>query len=211
MNLKEISKKLIKGKKEDVATLVKSALSKKIKPEKILKEGLISGMEVIGKKFKNNEIFIPEVLVSAKAMYVGLNILKPYLAKSKTKLSTKVVVGTVEGDIHDIGKNLVKMMLEGSGFEVIDLGNDVSKEVFYKKVMEEEPQLLCMSALLTTTMVVMKEIIEYFEKKGIRNKVKILVGGAPLTLSYAKKIGADGYAKDAASGAFLAKKILKIK
>lgn len=210
MNLQLLSESLIKGNCAQVSVLVKKALREKLKPGVILQKGLICGMDVIGEKFKNKEIFIPEVLVSAKAMHTGLDILKPYLAKDRSKPRAKAVLGTVEGDIHDIGKNIVKIMLEGSGYEVIDLGKDVHVSDFFAAVKEEKPQLLCMSALLTTTMVVMEEVIVYLKKKGVRNHIKILVGGAPLTASYAKKIGADGYGQDAVRGVEAANNLLKL-
>ncbi len=210
MNLQILSENLIKGNSAQVSLLVKKALKEKTKPDVILQKGLISGMEVIGEKFKNKEIFIPEVLISAKAMHTGLDILKPYLAREKSKQRAKAVIGTVEGDIHDIGKNIVKIMLEGSGYDVIDLGKDVHVKDFFSAVKDEKPQILCMSALLTTTMVIMEEVIAFLKKKGVRERVKILVGGAPLTASYAKKIGADGYGQDAVRGIEAANHLLNL-
>lgn len=210
MNLHLLSESLIKGNSGQVSVLVKRALRERLKPDVILQKGLVSGMQVIGERFKNKEIFIPEVLISAKAMHAGLAILKPYLAEAKSKQKAKAVIGTVEGDIHDIGKNIVKIMLEGAGYDVVDLGKDVPVQNFLTAVKEEKPQLLCMSALLTTTMVVMQDVIGYLKKRGLRNQVKILVGGAPITASYAKKMGADGYGQDAVRGVEAANNLLKL-
>ena len=199
--LREISENLQKGKAKVVKTLVEQAVAEGISPEKILNEGLLDGMNVVGEKFKNNEIYVPEVLVAARAMNMGSQILKPLLAAEGVKATGKVCIGTVQGDLHDIGKNLVKMMMEGKGLEVIDLGTDVSAETFVQTAIEQNCRVICCSALLTTTMNVMEEVIKAAEAAGIRDKVKIMIGGAPVSEEYCKKIGADCYTVDAASAA----------
>jgi 5-methyltetrahydrofolate--homocysteine methyltransferase len=204
MILEEISQLLQKGKAKDVKLLVQEALDQNIAPQAILNDGLIKGMSVIGGKFKNNEVFVPEVLVAARAMNFGLEILRPALGLAGTKSLGKALICTVMGDLHDIGKNLVKMMLEGSGIEVVDLGVDVNPEIIISHIQTEQPDLLCLSALLTTTMMNQKIIIDAIEQAGLRRNVKILIGGAPVTENYAREIGADGYAPDAASAAEMA-------
>ena len=201
MILQEISMKLQAGKAKDVKALVQQAIDEGIAPQKILEEGLISGMNVVGERFKNNEVFVPEVLVAARAMNMGTNLLKPLLNAEGVKANGKVCIGTVKGDLHDIGKNLVKMMLEGKGMEVIDLGTDVSPETFVMTAKEQQCQIICCSALLTTTMGVMEDVVKAAEAAGIRDQVKIMIGGAPITEAYAKQIGADCYTPDAASAA----------
>jgi len=190
---------LTQGKTEEVKKLTEEALYNGEPPEAILKDGFIQAMDRIGVRFKNGEIYIPEVLIAARAMHAGMEVLKPILSKSTTRLSQKVAIGTVKGDLHDIGKNLVAMMLEGGGFEVIDLGVDVSAEKFVEAVKTHKPQVVGMSALLTTTIREMKMTLEAIEKAGLRKEVKTIVGGAPLTEKFAREIGADGYAPDAAS------------
>ena len=197
----EISENLQKGKAKIVKELVQKALDEGYKPGEILEKGLLSGMSISGEKFKNNEVYVPEVLVAARAMNVGSQILKPYLASEGVKATGKVCIGTVKGDLHDIGKNLVKMMLEGKGLEVIDLGTDVAPEAFIKTAIEQECQVICCSALLTTTMGVMADVVQAAVEAGIRDKVKIMVGGAPVTDEFCKQIGADCYTPDAASAA----------
>lgn len=199
VDLKIISEALQSGRAEKVRELVKQALNEDITPKKILEEGLIRGMSIIGEKFKKNEVYVPEVLIAARAMHAGMDVLKPKLTETGVKSIGKVVMGTVTGDLHDIGKNLVEMMLEGAGFEVIDLGVDVSAEKFVEAVKEHQPNVIGMSALLTTTMVNMPEVIKALEVAGLRDKVKIMVGGAPITQNYADQIGADGYSPDATS------------
>ena len=201
MELKEISAQLQAGKAKIVKTLVQQALDEGFAPQQILDEGLLDGMSVIGEKFKNNEVFVPEVLIAARAMNQGVAILKPLLAAEGVKASGKVCIGTVQGDLHDIGKNLVKMMMEGKGLEVVDLGTDVSPETFVQTAIEQNCQVICCSALLTTTMSVMEEVVKKAEEAGIRDKVKIMIGGAPVSEDYCKKIGADCYTVDAASAA----------
>ena len=205
---KEIADEVLKGNSDSVEVLTNKALSQDISAEDILNNGLVAGMDIVSEKFKNNEIFIPEVLISAKSMYSGLGILKPLLAESNVKSKGKVVIGTVKGDLHDIGKNIVAMLLQGAGFDVVDLGADVPKEKFLEFVKKEQADILGMSALLTTTMIFMKDIIEMLKNAGLRENVKVIIGGAPVTESYATQIGADGYAPDAASGVDLAKKLL---
>ena len=197
----EISENLQKGKAKLVKELVAQAIDEGIHPEQILNEGLLAGMSVIGEKFKNNEVYVPEVLVAARAMNMGAQILKPHLAESGVQATGKVCIGTVQGDLHDIGKNLVKMMMEGKGLEVIDLGTDVSAEAFVKAAIEENCQIICCSALLTTTMPVMRDVVKAAEAAGIRDKVKIMIGGAPVNEEFCKEIGADCYNVDAASAA----------
>ena len=205
VNLNNISEALQSGRAEKVRELVKQALNEDIVPKKILEEGLIRGMSIIGEKFKKNEVYVPEVLIAARAMHAGMDILKPKLTETGVKNIGKVVMGTVQGDLHDIGKNLVEMMLEGAGFEVIDLGIDVSDEKFVEAVKEHQPNIVGMSALLTTTMVNMVEVIQALEVAGLRDKVKIMIGGAPITQNYSEQIGADGYSPDAASAVDKAK------
>ena len=200
---------LSEGKVDEVKQLTQGALNSGESAERALKEGLIQGMERIGARFKNGEIYIPEVLIAARAMHAGLAVLKPILSKSSTAMTGKVVIGTVKGDLHDIGKNLVAMMLEGGGFEVTDLGTDVSPEKFVESLKQSQAQIVGMSALLTTTMGQMKATIQALETAGLRNKVKVLVGGAPVTERFAREVGADGYAPDAASAVDLAKSFVR--
>jgi 5-methyltetrahydrofolate--homocysteine methyltransferase len=208
MNADNFYKAISEGKMEEVKKLTQEALDAGGKADSILKEGLLPAMEQIGIKFKNNEIYIPEVLIAARAMHAGMAILKPILSKSNATRSAKVIVGTVKGDLHDIGKNLVVMMLEGGGFDVVDLGIDVSPDKFVEAIKKHQPQVVGMSALLTTTMREMKGTIEAIQEAGIRKQVKTIIGGAPVTERYAKEIGADGYAPDAASAVDLARSLL---
>ena len=201
MDMQEISTKLQAGKAKEVKALVQQAIDEGIPAQTILTEGLLKGMDVVGEKFKNNEIFVPEVLVAARAMNMGVALLKPLLAAQGVKASGKVCIGTVQGDLHDIGKNLVKMMLEGRGLNVIDLGVDVEPERFVQAAIDNEADIICCSALLTTTMGEMKHVVEAAAAKGIRDKVKIMIGGAPVTQSFCDSIGADCYTADAASAA----------
>ncbi len=202
--MSEISENLQKGKAKVVKQLVQDAIDEGTPAEKILKEGLIDGMNVVGEKFRKNEIFVPEVLVAARAMNQGAALLKPLLQQEGVQSVGKVCIGTVQGDLHDIGKNLVKMMLEGKGFEVVDLGTDVSPETFVNTAIEQNCQIICCSALLTTTMGIMENVVKAAEAAGIRDKVKIMIGGAPITQEYADKIGADAYTTDAAEAANVA-------
>lgn len=197
----DISENLQRGKAKIVAELVQTALDEGIAPDAILNEGLLHGMNIIGEKFKNNEVYVPEVLVAARAMNKGTAILKPHLVAAGVSATGKVCIGTVQGDLHDIGKNLVKMMLEGKGLEVIDLGSDVSPETFVKTAIEQGCQVICCSALLTTTMGVMEDVVKCAVEMGVRDKVKIMIGGAPVNADFCQKIGADIYTPDAASAA----------
>lgn len=197
MELHEISVQLQAGKAKAVKTLVQQAIDEGYSAEAILKEGLMDGMSVIGVKFRNNEVFVPEVLVAARAMNQGAALLKPLLAEAGVKATGKVCIGTVQGDLHDIGKNLVIIMLEGKGIEVIDLGTDVSPETFVNAAIENDCNIICISALLTTTMPVMAEVIKTAEETGIRDKVRIMIGGAPVTQAFCDEIGADAYTPDA--------------
>lgn len=207
--LTDISENLQRGKAKVVKELVQQAIDEGIPAQQILDEGLLSGMSVVGEKFKNNEVFVPEVLVAARAMNMGAALLKPLLAESGMKASGRVCIGTVKGDLHDIGKNLVKMMMEGKGIEVIDLGTDVAPETFIKTAVEQDCQIIACSALLTTTMGVMGEVVKAAEAAHIRDKVKIMVGGAPVTEAFCEQIGADCYTADAASAADAAVELCK--
>jgi len=199
--LDEISENLQRGKAKIVKELVQQAVDSGISAETVLREGLLPGMNIIGEKFKNNEVYVPEVLVAARAMNMGAQTLKPYLEQAGVKAAGRACIGTVQGDLHDIGKNLVKMMLEGKGIEVIDLGTDVAPETFVNTAIEQNCQIICCSALLTTTMGVMGEVVKKAEEAGIRDKVKIMVGGAPVSEEFCRQIGADCYTSDAASAA----------
>jgi len=190
---------LSQGKMDEVKKLTQKALQEGDSPEVILNQGLIPAMEKIGARFKNGDIYIPEVLIAARAMHAGMDVLKPILSKSNTPMAGKIVIGTVKGDLHDIGKNLVIMLLEGGGFEVVDLGVDVSSETFLRAVDQHHPHVVAMSALLTTTLPEMKKTIDTLKQAGLKGRVKTLVGGAPVTEKFAREIGADGYAPDAAS------------
>ena len=201
MDMNEISLQLQAGKAKVVKTLVQQAIDEGVPAQTILEEGLLAGMNVIGEKFKNNEVFVPEVLVAARAMNMGATLLKPLLAADGVKANGKVCIGTVKGDLHDIGKNLVKMMLEGKGLEVIDLGTDVAPETFIQTAKEQGCQVICCSALLTTTMSVMGDVVKAAEAAGIRENVKIMIGGAPVTESFCNQIGADAFTPDATSAA----------
>ena len=199
--LNEISENLQRGRAKAVKELVAQAVEQGMSPEVILEQGLLSGMDVIGEKFKKNEVFVPEVLVAARAMNMGVSILKPLLADGNATAKGKACIGTVKGDLHDIGKNLVKMMLEGKGIEVVDLGTDVAPETFVQTAIDENCQLICCSALLTTTIGAMEDVVKAAQKAGVRDKVKIMIGGAPVTDEYCAQIGADAYTPDAASAA----------
>jgi 5-methyltetrahydrofolate--homocysteine methyltransferase len=207
-NLREIADALKAGRAPKVKELVSKAIEEGVSAEQILNEGLILGMGEIGTLFKNNEVYVPEVLIAARAMNAGLDLLKPILAAAGVQPVGTISIGTVKGDLHDIGKNLVSMMLEGAGFAIVDLGIDVSPEAFVDSVETKGVQIICMSALLTTTMPNMKGTIDLLNAKGIRNKVKVMIGGAPVTQAYADEIGADGYSDDAASAVDVAKMLL---
>lgn len=207
--LNEISENLQNGKAKVVKELVQQAIDEGIPVKQILDEGLLAGMSIVGEKFKNNQVFVPEVLVAARAMNMGAALLKPLMAEAGVEAAGKVCIGTVKGDLHDIGKNLVKMMMEGKGLEVVDLGTDVPPEKYVEAAVNEGCQIICCSALLTTTMGVMKDVVAKAEEAGIRGKVKIMVGGAPVTEAFCEQIGADKYTSDAASAADAAVELCK--
>jgi len=206
--LQEMASNLYNGEEEKVAELVQQALDQGMAAGEILSGGLIAGMDEVGRDFKAGDLFVPEVLIAARAMHAGMHILRPLLAESDASTAGKHVIGTVKGDLHDIGKNLVKMMLEGAGFETIDLGTDVEPAAFVAAVREHQPHLLGMSALLTTTMVNMKATIEALEEAGLRDSVKVMIGGAPVTAAFAEQVGADAYAPDAASAVDTARELV---
>ena len=206
----ELSKNLQDGDTEKVKKIIEETLANNIPPEEILDKGLIAGMDVVGAKFKDGEIFLPEVLTAARAMKVAMKILEPYLAAAKVKSRGKILLGTVKGDTHDIGKNLVGIMLQGAGFDVVDLGTDISTEKFVDAVERERPDILGLSALLTTTMNNMRHVVDALDQKQLRQKVKIIVGGAPVSRRFADEIKADGYARDAASAVDLVKMLLNL-
>ena len=199
---------IMRGDASIVESEVNKALSEGAEARHILVNGLIGGMSVVGKRFRAGEMFLPEVLMSANAMHRGLDIVKPLLAKSGQKVTEKIIIGTVEGDIHDIGKKIVVFLLEGNGYEVTDLGVDVKAEVFAQAIEEREPVILGMSALLTTTMQNMGKTIDLLKEKGLREKIRIIVGGAPVDEQFARSIGADGYAPDAGSAVELVGKLI---
>lgn len=206
--LAEISQNLQQGRAKAVKELVEKAVGEGIDAKTILEQGLLDGMSVIGEKFKNDEVYVPQVLIAARAMKAGTEVLQPLLASSGVKAKGKVVLGTVKGDLHDIGKNLVRMMMEGKGLEVIDLGVDVTADKFVEKAIETSADIVACSALLTTTMPEIKTVVDEISKAGIRDKVKIMIGGAPVTDSFCKQIGADVYTPDAATAAEAAMSIV---
>jgi len=206
--IQEIFDGIVSGKRDVVIERINAALDAKLPIETIVNEGMIAAMGEVGRRFESGDFFVPEMLVSARAMQTGMNVLKPYLAESDIKSAGKVVIGTVKGDLHDIGKNLVSVMLEGAGFQMIDLGTDVPADRFVEAVKAGQPDILAMSALLTTTMPNMKLVIQTLEETGLRSQVKVLVGGAPVTESYAMQIGADGYSPDASRAVSMAKKLV---
>ena len=208
-DLNAIKEALIGMDVNKVEALVKEALDQKVPAKEILDKGLITGMDIVGERMEKGEMFIPEVLMSAKAMSGAVEILKPHLAEGDISAVGKVVIGTVKGDLHDIGKNLVVMMLESAGFEVHNLGVDISPEAFVEAIKEKNPDVLGLSALLTTTMSMMKETIDAVKESGLRDGIKIIIGGAPVNQDFADQVGADGYAPDAGSATKLAKALLK--
>ena len=209
-NLQEIYQAVIVGQKDEVESGVQKALGEGIPAEKILQEGLIPPMAEVGRLFEEGEYYVPEMLIAARAMQAGLAILKPLLAEANVKAVGKVAIGTVQGDLHDIGKNLVAMMLEGAGFEIIDLGTDVAPEKFVESVSADGVDVIGLSALLTTTMPSMATTIKALEDAGLRDQVKVIVGGAPVTDAYAEQIGADGFSPDASRAVTLAKSLLNL-
>jgi 5-methyltetrahydrofolate--homocysteine methyltransferase len=208
MSIEAIYEAVMEGDAEETMTQVQSALDAGVAPARILNQGCIAAMGDVGRQFEQGEMFVPEMLIAARAMQAGMNILKPHLAEGDIVSAGTIVVGTVAGDLHDIGKNLVGMMMEGAGFEVVDLGTDVKPEAFVEAVREHGPDLVGMSALLTTTMPAMTSTIEALTEAGLREQVKVLVGGAPVTQTFADGIGADGFAPDASSASRKAKELL---
>ncbi len=206
--LQKLFDAVLEGDFDSVKTNVQAALDVKLDPNVILNEGMIAAMREVGCRFEAGEYYVPEMLIAARAMQSGMAILKPYLQQTDRKSSGKVVIGTVKGDLHDIGKNLVALMLEGAGFEIKDLGVDVPIEEFIRVVREEKPDIVGMSALLTTTMQMMKQTIDAFQAAGLRDQVKFIIGGAPVTESYANQIGADGFSPDASRAVNVAKALL---
>lgn len=210
VNMKEIAENLVQGEVSKVKELTQAALSEGTSAQQVLNQGLMAGMDVVGERFKADEMFLPEVLLSAQVMLAAMEVLEPELAKAGAKPFAKIALGTVQGDIHSIGKNLVGIMFQGIGFKVIDLGVDVSPERFVDAVRQEQAQMVCMSALLTTTMPFMKTTIEALQAAGLKGQVKTMVGGAVVSQRYADEIGADGYAPDAAAAIDKAKELLSI-
>ncbi len=206
--LSKLSTAVIEGNFNDTPEMTETALDEGLKPDAILNQGLMPGMDYVGVEFKAGNMFVPEVLRSARAMQASMDLVRPLLIETGVELVGKIVIGTAKGDLHDIGKNLVGMMCEGAGFEIIDLGKDVAPEDFVAAVKEHSPKILCMSALLTTTMRSMEQTIKALEEAGIRDSVKIIIGGAPVTQSFSNQIGADGYAANAASASDMAKQFI---
>jgi 5-methyltetrahydrofolate--homocysteine methyltransferase len=204
----QLSTAVLEGNNEEAVRLVQQALAEGLNAKSVLDKGLVVGMTEVGARFKRGDMFVPEVLMSAEAMQAGLNLLKPALAASGAKLLGKIVIGTVKGDLHDIGKNLVGMMCQGSGFEVVDLGFNVAPEKFLEAIKAQKPDIVGMSALLTTTMRAMGQTIKAIEEAGLRDKVKIMIGGAPVDQAFAQRIGADGYGSNAVAGTELARQFV---
>jgi 5-methyltetrahydrofolate--homocysteine methyltransferase len=205
-DMQAMAEALIRGERDTVVDLVQEALDEGTSADVILNEGLVAGMDVVGQKFKNNEFYVPEVLIAARAMNAGMELLEPILAEGGAKPAGTVVIGTVKGDLHDIGKNLVGMMLKGGGFKVVDVGIDVAPEEFVRHAQESNADLIGLSALLTTTMTQMGSVVEAVKEAGL--EAKVMIGGAPITQDYADEIGADGYAPDAASAVDLARSLM---
>jgi len=208
--LKKIAQAVIEGNTDIIVDLTKQALDQGLSPKEILDNGLMPGMDYVGQEFRKGNMFVPEVLLSARTMQASMDVLRPLLTETGAEMVGKVVIGTVQGDLHDIGKNLVSMMLEGAGFQVTDLGKDVPPEVFVEAIKKERPDIVGMSALLTTTMRNMDRTIKVLKEAGVREGVKIMVGGAPVTSDFAKQIGADGYAPNAPAAVDLAKKLIGV-
>ena len=203
----KMSEMVIAGDFSSVKTLTQKMIDDNVDPISIINDGLMPGMNVVGARFKAGDMFVPEVMMSAKAMAAGIELVKPLIAESNMPTAGKVVIGTVKGDLHDIGKKLVNMMLESAGFQIVDLGVDIAPAKFVEAVKEHKPQVIGMSALLTTTMLSMKDTIDALKEEGLRDSVKIIIGGAPVTQSFAEQIGADGYAPDAAAATDLCKQL----
>ncbi len=210
MDFALIKKAVVGFEEEKVKKLVKEFLEEGVAPKDILEQGLIPGMKEVGRLFESKEYYVPEVLLASEAFYAGFELIRPLLVEQKIEKKAKIVIGVVQGDIHDIGKNIVKVMLEASGYEIIDLGKDVPNEKFIEMVAQENPQILALSSLMTTTMIQMETIIKLLNKKKLRKNVKVIVGGAPINQEYADKIGADGYAEDAAGAVKLVDKIIGV-
>lgn len=208
--MKDLAEKVEKGKNLEVPEAVRIVLDKGVEPYDVLVNGLQAGLQVVGARFKKGTCFIPEVLLAARAMHAGMDIIQPLIAEQGVKPIAKIVLGTVKDDVHDIGKNMVRMMLMGAGFEVVDVGINVSEEKFLEHVQKEQPDLLALSALLSTTMPYLKTTIDVLQENGVRDKIKILVGGAPVTEEYAKDIGADGFAPDSSHAVDMVKQLLSI-
>ena len=206
-DLNAIAEKLIAGKADDVKALVQAAIDENAAPKDILEQGLIAGMNEVGRRFKANEFYVPEVLIAARAMHYGMEILEPKLEEAGVQKLAIAAIGTVKGDLHDIGKNLVATMLEGGGFEVVDLGVDVAPEKFVEAAQQKDGSIVALSALLTTTMTMMKTVIEALEAAGIRQSTKVMIGGAPITQQYADEIGADGFSDNASAAVAMARKL----
>ena len=206
-DLEALAQAIIGGKAPDAKQLTEQALAEGINPGDVLNNGLVAGMNVVGSKFKNNEFYVPEVLIAARAMKAAMEVLRPQLASSGIVSKGRIAIGTVRGDLHDIGKNLVAMMLEGAGFDIVDLGVDVKPEVFVDTT-KKGIDVIALSALLTTTMPAMKDTIDALKAEGVRGNVKVMIGGAPVTQNYSDEIGADGYSPDAASAVDKAKELL---
>jgi len=208
--LERLTKEIYNGNAEAVSTLTKEGLDSGLKPEEVLDGGLIVGMDAVGRDFRDGILFVPEVLIAARAMHSGMDILRPLLSDDASRSKGTLVIGTVKGDLHDIGKNLVGMMMEGAGLQVVDIGTDVAPEQFVEAVRDNSPQILGMSALLTTTMTEMKTVLTALEEAGLRDKVKVMVGGAPVTQRFAEEISADGYAPNASAAVEKAREMLGV-
>ncbi|WP_041667236.1 corrinoid protein [Acetohalobium arabaticum] len=204
---KEITEAVINGEIEKVGELAQELVDAGKEPSKIIKEGFVAGMDIVGERFKNQDMFVPEVLLSAKSMHAGMDIVKPLLSDADSSSEGTVVIGTVEGDLHDIGKNLVIMMIEGAGYEVIDLGIDLPAEEIVEAVKEHQPDVIGLSALLTTTMPAMENTVEALEEAGVKDDIKVIVGGAPVNQEFADEIGADGYAPDGSTATDLVREM----
>lgn len=207
-NLEQIKRALVEGKHTEIETLVKQALDARLGVDSLINEGLIKAMDIVGQRFSKGEIFVPEMLVSAMTMKKALGMLKPFMEGGQTKSQGKVLIATVQGDLHDIGKNLVAMMLEGAGFEVVDLGVNVSLERIVEEVSSRKPEILALSCLLTTTMPEMKNTVQKLAERGLRDRVRVMIGGAPIDAKFADSIGADGFGKDAGEAVALARKFV---
>jgi len=208
LDFDNIKKAVVDMEVEKVKDLVTKLLKNKRLPEEILEKGLIAGMKEVGRLFSCKEYFVPEVLMASEAFYAGFDLVSPLIKTKQMKEKGKIIIGVVEGDIHDIGKNIVKVMLEASGYQVVDLGKDVPTEIFVDSVTRENPKILAMSALMTTTMMKMKDVVKSLEHKKLRNKVKVIIGGAPVNEDFAKRIGADGYGEDASAAVSLVEALI---